>query len=47
MLFRSDDQWTLKSPQNGIVQSSVSARNLWIRLLTARVEKWKNNKLAD
>ena len=33
-----DDQWTLKSPQNGIVQSSVSARNLWIRLLTARVE---------
>jgi ribonucleoside-diphosphate reductase alpha chain len=34
----TDDQWTLKSPQNGIVQSSVSARNLWIRLLTARVE---------
>jgi ribonucleoside-diphosphate reductase alpha chain len=34
----TDDQWTLKSPQNGIAQSSVSARNLWIRLLTARVE---------
>jgi len=34
----TDDQWNLKSPQNGIVQSSVSARNLWIRLLTARVE---------
>jgi len=34
----TDDQWTLKSPKNGIVQSTVSARNLWIRLLTARVE---------
>jgi len=34
----TDDQWNLKSPQNGVVQSSVSARNLWIRLLTARVE---------
>jgi len=28
----------LKSPKDGIVQSTVSARNLWIRLLTARVE---------
>ena len=34
----TDDQWSLKSPKNGIVQSTVSARNLWIRLLTARVE---------
>jgi len=34
----TDDQWILKSPKNGIVQSTVSARNLWIRLLTARVE---------
>ena len=34
----TDDRWTLKSPKNGIVQSTVSARNLWIRLLTARVE---------
>ena len=34
----TDDQWTLKSPKNGIVQSTVTARNLWIRLLTARVE---------
>ena len=33
-----DEQWSLKSPKNGIVQSTVSARNLWIRLLTARVE---------
>ena len=34
----TDDKWALKSPKNGIVQSTVSARNLWIRLLTARVE---------
>ena len=34
----TDDQWSLKSPKNGIAQSTVSARNLWIRLLTARVE---------
>jgi len=34
----TDSQWALKSPKDGIVQSTVSARNLWIRLLTARVE---------
>jgi len=34
----TDAQWFLKSPKDGIVQSTVSARNLWIRLLTARVE---------
>jgi ribonucleoside-diphosphate reductase alpha chain len=33
-----DEQWALKSPYDGTVQSSMSARNLWIRLLTARVE---------
>ena len=33
-----NSQWALKSPRDGIVQSTVSARNLWIRLLTARVE---------
>ena len=33
-----DEQWPLKSPHDGTVQSSISARNLWIRLLTARVE---------
>ncbi len=33
-----DEQWALKSPKDGVVQSTVSARNLWIRLLTARVE---------
>jgi len=34
----TDDQWSLKSPLNGSVQVRVSARNLWIRLLTARIE---------
>ena len=34
----TDDQWALKSPKDGIVQSNISARNLWIRLLTARIE---------
>jgi len=34
----TDEQWPLKSPKDGIIQSTVSARNLWIRLLTARVE---------
>jgi len=34
----TNSQWALKSPKDGIVQSTVPARNLWIRLLTARVE---------
>ena len=34
----TDDQWALKSPKDGIVQSTIPARNLWIRLLTARIE---------
>ena len=34
----TNDQWALKSPKDGTPQSTVSARNLWIRLLTARVE---------
>ena len=34
----TDSQWALKSPKDGIIQSTISARNLWIRLLTARVE---------
>ncbi|NCU69322.1 MAG: ribonucleoside-diphosphate reductase subunit alpha [Candidatus Fonsibacter ubiquis] len=33
-----DEQWALKSPYDGVVQATISARNLWIRLLTARVE---------
>ena len=34
----TNSQWALKSPKDAIIQSTVSARNLWIRLLTARVE---------
>jgi len=34
----TNSEWALKSPKDGIVQSTVLARNLWIRLLTARVE---------
>ena len=33
-----DGQWALRSPKDGSVQSTIPARNLWIRLLTARVE---------
>ena len=34
----TDDQWALRSPKDGSIQTTLSARNLWIRLLTARVE---------
>jgi ribonucleoside-diphosphate reductase alpha chain len=34
----TNSEWALKSPKDAIVQSTISARNLWIRLLTARVE---------
>jgi len=34
----TDEQWALKSPKDGSIQSAISARNLWIRLLTARIE---------
>ena len=34
----TNTEWALKSPKDGVVQSTVSARNLWIRLLTARIE---------
>ncbi len=34
----TNSEWALRSPKDGMVQSTVSARNLWIRLLTARVE---------
>ena len=34
----TDGQWALRSPHDGTVQSTIPARNLWIRLLTARVE---------
>jgi ribonucleoside-diphosphate reductase alpha chain len=32
------EQWALRSPYDGTVQSTIPARNLWIRLLTARIE---------
>ena len=34
----TDGQWALRSPKDRSIQSTLSARNLWIRLLTARVE---------
>ena len=34
----TDEQWALKSPTDDSIQSTISARNLWIRLLTARIE---------
>ena len=34
----TDGQWALRSPNDGSVQSTIPARNLWIRLLTARIE---------
>jgi len=34
----NDEQWALKSPADGSIQSTITARNLWIRLLTARIE---------
>ena len=34
----NDEEWALTSPHNGTVISRISARALWIRILTARVE---------
>jgi len=34
----NDEQWALKSPKDKAVIDKVSARDLWIRLLTARIE---------
>lgn len=34
----NDEDWALKSPKDGSVISKVRARDLWIRLLTARIE---------
>lgn len=34
----ADAEWHLRSPRDNSVQATVSARALWIRLLTARVE---------
>ncbi len=35
---RNDEEWALKSPKDGHVVERISARDLWIRLLTARIE---------
>lgn len=34
----NDEEWALTSPKDGAVQRKISARNLWIRILTARIE---------
>lgn len=34
----NDEEWALKSPKDGHVVDRVNARDLWIRLLTARIE---------
>lgn len=34
----NDEQWALKSPKDNHIVDRVSARELWIRLLTARIE---------
>src|SRR3954469_24672955 len=34
----ADEQWPLVSPKDGAVLRKISARHLWIRILTARVE---------
>lgn len=33
-----DEEWALLSPKDGSVIDRISARNLWIRILTARIE---------
>ena len=33
-----DERWALTSPHDGTVQRTISARELWIRILTARIE---------
>jgi len=34
----ADDEWALVSPKDGTVVRRVSARSIWIRILTARIE---------
>ena len=33
-----DEEWALRSPRDGSVQATLQARDLWIRMLTARIE---------
>ena len=34
----ADEEWALRSPKDDSVQRKISARSLWIRILTARIE---------
>jgi ribonucleoside-diphosphate reductase alpha chain len=34
----ADEQWALTSPKDGSIVRRISARSLWIRILTARIE---------
>jgi ribonucleoside-diphosphate reductase alpha chain len=34
----NDEEWALRSPKDDSVQRMISARSLWIRILTARIE---------
>lgn len=34
----NDEEWALVSPKDGALMKKVSARSLWIRILTARIE---------
>tara|TARA_A100001015_G_scaffold140698_1_gene156083 strand:- start:2120 stop:4027 length:1908 start_codon:yes stop_codon:yes gene_type:complete len=34
----NDSEWFLKSPKDGSIQKTISARSLWIKLLTTRIE---------
>jgi len=34
----NDEEWALTSPKNGAVLRKIRARDLWIRILTARIE---------
>ncbi|MCW5748314.1 MAG: ribonucleoside-diphosphate reductase subunit alpha [Alphaproteobacteria bacterium] len=34
----ADEEWALTSPKDGAVLRKISARHLWIRILTARIE---------
>jgi ribonucleoside-diphosphate reductase alpha chain len=34
----ADEEWALKSPKDGHIVTRVKARDLWIRILTARIE---------
>ncbi|MBE8220401.1 MAG: ribonucleotide-diphosphate reductase subunit alpha, partial [Alphaproteobacteria bacterium] len=34
----NDEEWALRSPKDGAVQRTIKARDLWIRMLTTRIE---------